>query len=219
MDIILREDYSKLLKYNIDQYKISYDLFIEHSAIKVLKNINLKLRETFAVISGITENGAIGLACARLLKSEKKYVEVYIVDNKDTATEEFKKQLELIKQLEININYLETLEELQNLSSDLNRVNTVIDAISGREYESTFSGTTEYIIDCVNKSRIFTISIDLPTGMDYDTGETNLMRIDSDLVVTFHALKKGLINNDRFEVVVEKIGLIERGRDVRHKTY
>lgn len=219
MDIILREDYSKLLKYNIDQYKISYDLFIEHSAIKVLKNINLKLRETFAVISGITENGAIGLACARLLKSEKKYVEVYIVDNKDTATEEFKKQLELIKQLEININYLETLEELQNLSSDLNRVNTVIDAISGREYESTFSGTTEYIIDCVNKSRIFTISIDLPTGMDYDTGETNLMRIDSDLVVTFHALKKGLINSDRFEVVVEKIGLIERGRDVRHKTY
>lgn len=219
MDIILREDYSKLLKYNIDQYKISYDLFIEHSAIKVLKNINLKLRETFAVISGITENGAIGLACARLLKSEKKYVEVYIVDNKDTATDEFKKQLELIKQLEININYLETLEELQNLSSDLNRVNTVIDAISGREYESTFSGTTEYIIDCVNKSRIFTISIDLPTGMDYDTGETNLMRIDSDLVVTFHALKKGLINNDRFEVVVEKIGLIERGRDVRHKTY
>lgn len=219
MDIILREDYSKLLKYNIDQYKISYDLFIEHSAIKVLKNINLKLRETFAVISGITENGAIGLACARLLKSEKKYVEVYVVDNKDTSTEEFKKQLELIKQLEININYLETLEELQNLSSDLNRVNTVIDAISGREYESTFSGTTEYIIDCVNKSRIFTISIDLPTGMDYDTGETNLMRIDSDLVVTFHALKKGLINNDRFEVVVEKIGLIERGRDVRHKTY
>ena len=219
MDIILREDYSKLLKYNIDQYKISYDLFIEHSAIKVLKNINLKLRETFAVISGITENGAIGLACARLLKSEKKYVEVYVVDNKDTSTEEFKKQLELIKQLEININYLETLEELQNLSSDLNRVNTVIDAISGREYESTFSGTTEYIIDGVNKSRIFTISIDLPTGMDYDTGETNLMRIDSDLVVTFHALKKGLINNDRFEVVVEKIGLIERGRDVRHKTY
>jgi len=219
MDIILREEYSKLLKYNIEEYNISHDIFIEHAAIKVLKNIDLSMRETFAIISGITENGAIGLACARLLKSEKKYVEVFIVDNKDTATDEFKKQLEIIKKLEIKINYLETLEELQNLSNDLNRVNTIIDAISGREYDSTFSGTSEYIIDCVNKSRIYTISIDLPTGMDYDTGDTNLMRIDSDLVVSFHAMKKGLVNNDRFDVVVEKIGLIERGRHVRHKTY
>lgn len=219
MNIILREDYSKLLKYNLEELKISYDMIIENAAIKILKNIDLSLRETFAIIAGITENGAIGLACARLLKSEKKYVEIYIVDNKDKATEQFKTQLEIIENLDIKINYLETLEELQSLSNDLNRVNTIIDAISGREYDSNFSGTTEYIIDCVNKSRIYSISVDVPTGMDYDTGKTSLMRIDSDLVVTFHAMKKGLINNNRFDVVVEKIGLFERGRDVRHKTY
>ncbi|MFL8887711.1 NAD(P)H-hydrate epimerase [Helcococcus kunzii] len=219
MDIILRDDYAKLLKYNLEELKIPYDIIIENAAIKILKHIDLSIRETFAIISGITENGAIGLACARILKSEKKYVEVYIVDNKEQATEQFKKQLELVKNLEIKISYLETLEELQNLSSDLNRVNTIIDAISGREFEANFKGTTEYIIDCINKSRIYAISVDLPTGMDYDTGKTHFLRVDSDLVVTFHKIKKGLIDNSRFDVVVEKIGLFERGRNVRHKTY
>lgn len=220
METILKDDFLKLKKYNIENLKIKPEMIIENCALKVLKNINLGMRDTFAVVCGISDNGAIGLATARLLKSEGKFVDLYIVENQAKASDDFKVQVNIIENIEdIHINYLETIEELQNLSSDLKRVNTIIDAITGYEYDSSFSGTGEYIIDCLNKSRIYTISIDIPSGMDYDTGETNIMSVDSELVVTFHKLKKGLLNSNRFEVKLEKIGLIERGKDVRHKAY
>lgn len=221
MDIILKENFLKLLQYNRDVLKIESKLIIENMAIKFVKNIDLKLRETFAIICGVSQNGAVGLAVARLLKSEGKQVTVYIVENQAIHDEDFKYQKSIVKNLFIDIKYVETIEELEGFPLELQKVNTLIDALCSFENENNFQAPLEYVIEVMNKSRIFTISVDIPSGMDYDTGNSKIHYVDSDLVVTFHKMKNGLVkqNNSRlnkFKIVVENIGLIERGKYVRH---
>ncbi|MFM1582896.1 NAD(P)H-hydrate epimerase [Helcococcus ovis] len=219
MNYILRDEFNRLKKYNIEELGIKPEIIIENQALKVIKNIDLDRRKTFGILCGLTNNGAIGLAIARNLFALGKQVEIYIIDNKEGVDEDFEYQFSLIKKLNIKINDLETLEELQSLSSDLNRVNTIIDAVTGLEYKFMFNGTTEYIIDTINKARIYTISVDIPSGLDSDDENSNLKCIDSDVVVTFHKLKKGLNKKHRInniEIFVENIGLFERGKNVRY---
>lgn len=213
MKTIPREDFLDLLKYN-KELGISMDKIIENAACKIINNIDLSRRDTFAIICGTKDNGAYGLTVARLLKSERKYVEVYIVDTDKEQSDEFKNQFEIIKRIDIKINYLQTIGELEDFSKNLCRVNTLIDAITGIEYNSIFQGVTEYVINTINKSRIYTISIDIPSGMDYDTGDIKIACVMSDLVITFYKSKIGIEKNiglHKFDVKVVNIGLIERG--------
>lgn len=222
MDYIKRKDFEDIQKYNILELGIKKEVFVEKAALKVIKNIDLLHRETFAIVCGITENGAYGLSIARNLIALNKYVEIYIVDNTKEASDDFKIQFDIIKKMNIEVNYLETIEELELFSSKLKKVNTIIDAITGIEFDNIFRGPTEYIIDTINKSRIYTISVDLPSGMDYDTGKVHVAYVDCDLVVTFEKTKLGLENVSnihKFEVKVEKLGFVKRGKDVRYKTY
>lgn len=222
MDYIKRKDFEDIQKYNILELGIKKEVFVEKAALKVIKNIDLLHRETFAIVCGITENGAYGLSIARNLIALNKYVEIYIVDNTKEASDDFKIQFDIIKKMNIEVNYLETIEELELFSSKLEKVNTIIDAITGIEFDNIFRGPTEYIIDTINKSRIYTISVDLPSGMDYDTGKVHVAYVDCDLVVTFEKTKLGLENVSnihKFEVKVEKLGFVKRGKDVRYKTY
>lgn len=222
MDYMKREKFRALEQYNYNILGIHPEMIIENAAQKVISNIDIKNRETFAVVCGIASNGAYGLAIARNLISLGKFVDIYIVENIKEASEEFKIQYNILLKMNANINYLETIEELENFNKYLNRVNTIIDAISGIEFEMSFQGTTEFIIDIINKSRIYTISVDIPSGMDFDTGKAHISMVRSDLVVCFEGLKNGLTNNtglNSFRVVVENIGFIKEGRNVRHKTY
>lgn len=222
MSTISKKEFYDLLDYNIKKIGMTKSIIIENAAQKVMKHIDLNNRKTFVIICGVNMNGSYGLALARNLVSEGKNVEVFIVETDNKKNEDFSSQFEIIKNTDIKINYLETIEELENFSKKINSVNTIIDAITGIEYDFKFHGTTEYIIDVINKSRIYTISIDIPSGMDYDTGETKIACIMSDLVVTFFKSKKGIKKNiglHRFIVKIENIGLLEREKYVRYKSY
>lgn len=222
MSVIKREDLINLEKYNIEVLGINPHIFIENAANKLISNIDLNMRKSFAVICGVSKNGAIGLAIARNLIALDKYVEIFIVESKSQASEEFSDQYRILEKMDVRFNYLETIEELENFSRNLEKVNTIIDAIASLEFTNQFEGPVEYAIDTINKSRIHIISVDLPSGMDYDTGKTNIACIDADVVVTFEGLKEGLLLNrslHRMKVIEEKIGFVKRGRDVRHKTY
>lgn len=222
MELINRLQFQDMEDYTINYLGVKEEMIIENAALKLISHINLDQRQSFAVICGVTQNGSYGLAIARNLIALGKFVDIYIVESSMIPSESFKYQFEILKKMDSNIHYLETIEELENFPKDLNRVNTLIDSIVGIEWDNNFHGTTEYVIDSINKSRIYTISVDLPSGMDYDTGDVNISCVESDLVVTFEKMKKALLANNnlhKIEIKVENIGLLKRGRDVRHKTY
>lgn len=205
-----KEEIRAIEKYAIDQLGIPSLVLMENAALKVIKNINLMRRDTFAIICGIGNNGADGLAIARNLISLDKQVDLYIIGDIREASEEFKLNYKILNKLNANIYPMETLGDLEDFKKNINRVNTIIDAITGLGFTGGLEGMAEYMTEIVNRSRIYTISVDLPSGMDGDTGQVNTIAINPSLVVTFQYMKNGLIDNKLLkdcQIVVESIGI------------
>ena len=92
---------------------------------------------------------------------------------------------------------------------DFDAYDIIIDAILGTGIHGRINREISALIDDINKSKAYNVSIDIPTGLDPDTGEIIGKCVDADLIVTFHDMKKGLEKiSDR--VVVADIGLSKK---------
>lgn len=199
MKIIDREGYKYLERLCLDSLKISKDVILEHGALAFVKNINLDKRIP-AIVCGVSENGAYGLTIARILISLRQKGDIYLVDSLDIANEDFIRAYQVLRNMDIELRCFETIGQLEDFSKELLTVNTVIDAICGIDYHRDFFQGIEsiYIIDVINKSRIFTHLVDIPSGMDYDTGNCKTLVIRPDACITFEFMKKGLVNEFGF---------------------
>lgn len=223
MLLVDRETMQKIDKFAIEELKIPSLCLVERASLSVMENINLDVRHSFAIIVSCGNNGADGLALARNLLAIGKNCHIYIIGNKDKASEDFIKNFNACKNLTENIYPVETIEDMKFLRENLDRVNTIIDGIFGTGLNRPVSGIYANIIDLINEKNIYTISIDLPSGFDAN-GENNYgSYVDSDLIVCMQIFKKGLYEDTYFrdKTVVCDIGLpkiaIEKFTDIWKK--
>lgn len=143
-------------------------------------------------------NGGDGFVAARHLCNEAETDILFIGDEtrmRKEAKSNFKK-----------VEYNEKIQFLTNDDVDFDNYDIIIDAILGIGIKGRLNREISAIIDDINNSNAYKVSVDIPTGLDPDTGEVVDKCVNSDLIVTFHDMKKGL---ERLEekVVVADIGL------------
>ena len=61
----------------------------------------------------------------------------------------------------------------------------------------------------INKSGAFKLAVDVPSGLDPDTGNTGVKCVKADATVTFHKMKVGMPKRKDVcgTILVEKIGI------------
>ncbi len=209
MLVVDRDQMQKIDTYAIDELKIPSLCLVERASLAVLKNIDLKKRKTFAIIVGVGNNGADGLALARNLLAKNIYVEVYIVGNLDKASNDFKVNFDAVNMLTDRVYPLVSLEELAMMEANLSEVSTIIEGIFGTGLNRTIKAPYSFVIEAINRSLKYTISIDIPSGLDATSGKTYGNVVDSDLIVSMQAMKKGVYTNSAFrdKCLVEDIGI------------
>ena len=199
-------------KYAINELKIPALALVERAALAVIKNINLEVRKTFAIVVGIGNNGADGLAIARNLLAHEYYVDVYIVGDITKASSEFLINYEAVKNLTDNIYRLETIADLEFMEKNLSNVSTIIEGIFGTGLDRTISGTYAYVISLINRSLKYIISIDVPSGLDSTNGDSWGEIVDCDLIVSMQLMKKGVYERSIYKnkCLVEDIGIPQK---------
>lgn len=209
MLLVDRETMQKIDNFAINELKIPSLCLVERAAISVMENINLDIRQTFAIVVSCGNNGADGLALARNLLSLGKNCYIYIIGNKNKSSRDFIINYNACKNLTEKIYPIETIEDMDFLRENLDKVNTIIDGIFGTGLNRPVSGIYANIIDLINEKNIYTISIDLPSGFDANGQNNYGTYIDSDLIVCMQILKKGLFEDNYFrdKTVVCDIGL------------
>ena len=143
-------------------------------------------------------NGGDGFVAADLLSNDTEVDVLFIGDE-----EKMKK--------EASANYKKLLNNhgvqfVSYESIDFDDYYIIIDAILGIGYKGRLNKEILNVVDDINKSKSFKIAIDIPTGMDPDTGEIPEKSVNVDLIVTFHEMKPGL-ESVKDKVVVADIGL------------
>lgn len=202
----------KIDQYAIDILKVPSICLVERAALAVIKNINLEVRNSFAIVVGVGNNGADGLAIARNLLAMGKYVEIYIVGDLSKQSEDFKLNLDSCKRLTDKIFVPESIEDLAIMEKNLEEVSTIIDAIFGTGLNRTVGGMQAYMISLINRTMKYTISVDIPSGLDGDNGKSWGEVVDSDLIVSMQIMKRGVYEKNRFrdKCVVEDIGIPQK---------
>ncbi len=148
--------------------------------------------EKTVVIAGKGNNGGDGFVAARYLLNNGYDVEAVLVgDEKDLKGNSlinhnlFASSGGIVHQInDINDESIEILIE----SADL-----LIDALFGTGFKGKPEGIYRDIIELANESNARIISVDIPSGIEGDSGQVNGACIVSDATVTMGALKRGLV--------------------------
>lgn len=199
-------------KYAINELKIPALCLVERAALAVIKNINLDVRKSFAIVVGIGNNGADGLAVARNLLARDFYVDLYIIGSLEKASEEFILNYEAVKNLTENIYMVDTIADLEFMEANLSNVTTIIEGIFGTGLDRTISGTYAYVIALINRSLKYIISIDVPSGLDSTSGDSWGEIVDCDLIVSMQLMKQGVFERSIYKnkCIVEDIGIPQK---------
>lgn len=222
MIVVDKDQMQKIDQYAINELKIPSICLVERAALSVIKNIDLNVRKTFALVVGIGNNGADGLALARNLLARDYYVEVYIIGNIEKAKEDFILNYQAVKNLTDKIYLIDTVLDLEVMEKNISRVSTIIEGIFGTGLDRTITGTYAYVIAMLNRSMKYIISIDIPSGVDSTTGEAWGEVVDSDLIVSMQLMKKGVYDRSIYKnkCVVEDIGIPQKAIEhVLNETY
>ena len=143
-------------------------------------------------------NGGDGFVAARYLGDEAETDILFIGDENKMK----KEALANFKKIEHN----NKIQMLADDEVDFDEYDLIVDAILGIGIQGRLNREISAVIDDVNKSKAYKVCVDMPTGVDPDTGEIVDKYVNADLIVTFHDMKKGL---EKFQekVVVADIGL------------
>ncbi|MCI1944534.1 NAD(P)H-hydrate dehydratase [Clostridium luticellarii] len=197
----------------ISEFKIPSIVLMENAALKVVKNIDLENCHSFCIICAKGNNGGDGFVIARHLYNLDKKVHVFLVGKEEGMSDECSINYNILKNLHISVDNVNSLKDMLSLRESIKESQIVIDGIFGTGLSRNIRGIQDSVISSINENSKYTVSIDVPSGFNGDTGEIMGNCVKADKTVTFQLYKQGFLRygSDEYtgEVVVENIGIPE----------
>jgi len=204
MNVFHAADMARLDRFAIEEKGIPQDVLMERASLGVVKYILKKKPSSVLICCGGGNNGADGLTVGRILE-EKGY---------KTRAALFKRPEECKESVQRKYrDYLNAGGKEYDESEEL-KFNLIVDAVYGVGFSGSMKESAQNFVDWINKKAekdaSYVIAVDMPSGVDTDTGAAEIC-VKADLTVTFTALKSGLIlppgRNFAGEIKVESIGI------------
>lgn len=142
------------------------------------------------VVAGIGNNGGDGLDVARLLHIAGVRVTILNVGNPDHASAEHQTQEKICQYYQI--------PETSDLAV-LKQATLIIDAMFGIGIDRPVTGAYADAIEAINQSKALVVAVDMPSGINTDTGEVMGTAVKADATVTFAFNKVGLTKGNGAE--------------------
>ena len=197
-------------KLTIEKYKIPGLRLMENAGLSVALEIlkrNLDLSNIF-VICGTGNNGGDGLVIARILKTRGYNLKVIIVGEKEKIQGSARVNLDTFLALDKTEVYeIKDYGQIHHFENPT----LIIDALFGTGLAQEIKGLHEEVITWINKKNAYTISVDIPSGLNGETGIILGSCVQADLTVSCGLPKIGCYLNEARaycgEIVITDIGL------------
>jgi NAD(P)H-hydrate epimerase len=199
----------RALETNAEYFGISLLQLMENAGASVAQEIISRCAndKKVAIFCGLGGNGGDGFVAARHLLAAGFDVKVVLVGKaKDITHESALKNWLILQSLQGKIPLIEVDD-----SSAMPKVNAeiVIDALLGTGTKGKLKPPILQAVEHINALGAYTFAVDVPTGIDSDTGEVLGKAVKAKVTVTFHRLKQGLRAVKKYvgDLEVKDIGL------------
>ena len=145
------------------------------------------------IVAGSGNNAGDGYVVADLLNIEGIEVEILLI--KDKFSEDGKYYFNRCLQKDIKYTVLDENTDYNTLRGKFDSYDYVLDCIYGTGFRGEVREPVYSLIKALNDSKASTVSADINSGMNGDTGESNIC-VNSDLTVSIGFLKKGLVSEE-----------------------
>jgi hydroxyethylthiazole kinase-like uncharacterized protein yjeF len=164
-----------------DRFGVAVDWLMEAAGWQVARFC----RGRAAVACGVGNNAGDGLAAARHLHRWGRLGSVACA-NPDRLRGAAARELEALRKLGVPI----------SSHLDLNDADVVVDALFGTGLSRPPEGVFAQWIDAINSSGARVVAVDLPSGLDADSGVAYAPTVHAHITVTLGLPKPGLLTGD-----------------------
>lgn len=154
------------------------------------------LEARVVVVAGTGNNGGDGFVVARHLLARGAHVEVWLAGSAEKVTGEARVNLDAYVDLGGTFEELPTGAPHDALALALGRADFVVDALFGTGLDREVTGHLAEVIGAINRAPCGVIALDVPSGLDADSGAPLGVAVRADHTVTFGHLKIGLLTPD-----------------------
>ncbi len=145
------------------------------------------------IFCGTGNNGGDGFVIARHLKNSGSDVTVVIFGDKDKIKGDAKINLDILRSLKMPVEHID--EQAGDIPRQVRKfaegADMIVDSLLGTGLAGMVKDGYKQIIETINMLNIPVLAVDIPSGMDCDTGQPLGAAVKADFTVTFAAFKKG----------------------------
>lgn len=179
------------------------DVLLEHA-----------VRGRVVVCCGKGNNGGDGFVIARHLENRGCDVRVLLFADPGELTADAAINRRVLQHAGTPVRVFAGSVEPRELDAEFQAAGWIVDALLGTGVQGRVRAPFDTVIDRINAARAKVLAVDLPSGLDCDTGEPLGACVQAELTATFVARKQGFDNPeaDEFtgEVHVVDIGVPRR---------
>ena len=164
---------------------------------KIQKHVGSLHGKSILIACGKGNNGGDGFVVARHLYNLDANVTVVVVGKAGDLKGDAKINYQAVKVISKVFHKERSLDIVELKSSKklkvLPKVDIIIDGIFGTGFTGNVRGIYKDVIEWINNSNAFKVSIDIPSGISADNGEVGNVAVKADVTVTMGLKKIGLI--------------------------
>jgi len=199
MKISRIEEMRSLDKSAMEDFGINQELLMENAGeaayFVLLKELGVRDRK-FVVFCGTGNNGGDGFVVARKIHSMGGEAVVYVFGDVKEFFGAAKQNYEIISRLPIEIRNVEFSESLE---CEILHCDVIVDAMLGTGLTRKVEGLYKDVIQSINQSGKKVVSIDIPSGINGNTGKVMGDAVSSDYTVSYGLPKIGNLLYPGFE--------------------
>ncbi len=179
------------------EYGIPSIILMENAGLRTLEVIEEILGESknksIIILAGKGNNGGDGLVIARHLLNSGAAVQVFLTGKADEFTADSRLNHDILVRMGACILPLMSDEDLDRLMLSLMNADLIVDALYGIGFKGSLGQFESRVVKMVNWCRAPVVAVDIPSGVEADTGKVHGLAVQASHTVTFALPKIGLV--------------------------
>ncbi len=178
-------------RFAMDKLGISEEILMENAGLAAVnllqKEIGIRDKK-FVIFCGSGNNGGDGLVVARLIHSKGGKAIVFLTGDRKKYRGAAKTNLDIIAELPVDVIKISAASDARR---EVLHCDAVIDALFGTGLDREIKGLAADVIELINNCGRKVLSLDIPSGVNGNTGEIMGVAVKADYTVTFGLPKTG----------------------------
>lgn len=195
--VVYAEEMRAIDRKAIEEYGIPGIVLMENAGLRTVEVIEEILGDPagkqVVILAGRGNNGGDGFVIARHLWNAGVQVSTFMVGDPDQLTPDAHLNYSILTRMQVPLYVLQTEQDMNRFTLVLLSADLVVDALYGVGFKGSLNEFETQVAKLINWSLLPVVAVDIPSGVEADTGRIYGEAIQAHHTVTYGLPKVGLL--------------------------